>query len=134
MFGTYLRQLGEDLLLEGRDFGHSFNDHVDVGKVGQLCGRFQSVSCGFCNVLGYFLFRDIFGKELVGECEAFVEGGLRVVDESDRDLGSLGGDKRNSQTLHIISRCNTGSGCLGSIYHLSCTDNTKFFDLELRRR
>jgi hypothetical protein len=76
VFGTYFRQLGEDLLLEGRDFGHGFNDHVDVGKVGQLCGHFQSISCGFCDLLGYFLFRDIFGEKLVREGEALVEGGL----------------------------------------------------------
>lgn len=64
---------------------------------------------------------------ITGELEALVQRGLRVVNQSDRDLGLLGSNKSNSETLLAVSDWDSSS--LGRTDHLSGTDHTQRFDL-----
>ena len=73
MLGAYLGQLGEYLLLQRRDLGHRFDDEVDLGQVFHPRRGRQARACRFRDLFCDPRLRDIFGQQLVGELEAFVQ-------------------------------------------------------------
>lgn len=96
---AYLRQLSEDPGLEVWDFGHGFNDKVDVRKVFDLGAGGEALAGGGGVFFGDAAFANVFLQELVGELEALIDGGLGAVDDADGDGGALGGDESYSKAL-----------------------------------
>lgn len=102
MLGKGLCELSEDLGLKVEYLGNSLNDHVYVAQVVHFGGRGESFSNGSSIGLADLLLGDIFGKELVGEGQALVEGLLRGINQCDRDASRPSSYEGNAQTLHSL--------------------------------
>ena len=77
-----MSELRENLVLQVWDFGDSLDDKVDVGEIFQLGARHQALA-NYCSIFfGDASLSYIFLEQLVGELEALIDGGLRVVDQS----------------------------------------------------
>jgi hypothetical protein len=98
---TNLGELREDVCFQFRDFLHlisrtercislsnaywdCFNHKIDIIQVVHRCTCSQALASSYSVVFRYPLFCYIFLKKLVGELEAFVDGSLVGVNESDR--------------------------------------------------
>lgn len=100
--GTDLRELGEDFGFELWDLGDGFDYHVDVGEVFHLERRCEACPSFFGGGFGDALFRDVFGEELVGEREAFVQRSLGTVYERHGHGGFLGRDEGDAEALRQV--------------------------------
>jgi hypothetical protein len=67
-----LSELGEDSGFEVWDFGHGFNDKVDVREVLELGAGCEASPGGDCIFFGDSAFAYVLFEELVGEFEALV--------------------------------------------------------------
>lgn len=76
---TNAGQVTKDGELQAGDLGHGFDDEVVFveGVEGGTCGEEGADLVRL--ILGDALLGDVFCEELRGECEAFVERGLRSV-------------------------------------------------------
>jgi len=70
-------------LLRGA-YWDSFNNEVDIVQVVHRSARSKTLAGSYSFVLGYPLLCYIFLKKLVRKLQAFVDGSLIGVDESNR--------------------------------------------------
>lgn len=121
-------ELGEDLGFEGGDLWDGFDDHVDGGEIGELGGGRETGANRIRVGLREFLFGDVFGEELFGKGNAFVERGLGGIDEGDGDLGDSGGDEGDSNALGFVLGEEREEEKRHETYHLTCAYNSQMFD------